>query len=149
MNVKGISRIDSKSTHGWLLRIYYEAPEVHRKFFTDSQLGGREKALEQAKKYKKEYELKNPPPEKYPFHRKPLPANKTGVNGISETFQRNRAGDKIPCFQVFYAPQKDDRKMKRFYHHHYSSRNEAFEEAVKFRKEKEAEILKLHKMGKR
>jgi len=149
MNTEGISRIDSKKSHGWFVRIYYGSPKVHRKFFSDGQFGGKVKALEQAKKYKKEYELENPPPEKIPFHRKALPANKTGVNGISETFQRNRAGDKIPCFQVFYAPQKNERKNKRFYHHHYSSRAEAFEEAVKFRKEKEVEILKLHKTGKR
>ena len=149
MSIEGISRTDSKSTHGWFVRIYYGSSKVHRKFFTDSQFGGKEKALEQAKKYKKEYQLENPPPEKLPFHRKPLSTNKTGVNGVSETFQRDRAGEKMPCFQVFYAPQENERKMKRFYHHHYNSRNEAFEEAVKFRQEKEAEILKLYKMGKR
>lgn len=147
--MEGISRIDSKNTHGWFVRIYYKSPKVHRKYFSDGQCGGKKKALEQAKKYLEEHKRKNPPPEKLPFQREPIATNTSGANGVSETYQRSRTGEKIPCFQVFYAPRMNERKNKRFYHHHYSSREEAFEEAVKFRKEKEAEILRLHKAGKR
>ena len=149
--MEGISRIDSEHSHsyGWFVRVYYKHPEVHSKFFSDGKYGGKRKALEEAKRYLAEYMRENPPPEKLPYQREPIATNTTGVNGISETYQRDGKGEKIPCFQVFYAPKKNERKNKRFYHHHYDSREEAFEEAVKFRKEQEAEILRLHRAGKR
>lgn len=149
--MEGISRIDSERSHsyGWFVRIYYKHPKVHSKFFSDGKYGGKKKALEEAKRYLEEYKRKNPPPEKLPYQREPIATNKTGVNGISETYQRTRSGKKLHCFEVFWAPRKNERKHKEFYFHHYSSREEAFEEAVKFRKEKEAEILRIHKAGKR
>lgn len=149
--MEGISRIDSERSrsHGWFVRIYYHHPKVHSKFFSDGKYGGKKAAFEQAKSYLEEYKRKFPPPEKLPFQKKPIATNTTGVSGISESYNRGRNKKKIPCFQVFWAPKRNERKTKRFYHHHYSSREEAFQEAVKFRKEKEAEILRLHKAGKR
>ncbi len=149
--MEGISRIDSEHSHshGWFVRIYYKVSQEHRKFFSDGKYGGKQEALEQAIAYREEYKRKHPPPEKLPYQREPIATNTSGVNGVSETYQRSRTGEKIPCFQVFYAPRLNVRKTKRFYHHQYGSRAEAFKEAVKFRKEKEAEILRLHKAGKR
>ncbi len=148
--MEGISRIDSKHTHGWFVRVYYEASREHRKFFSDGPCGGKDEALQQAIEYRDEYKRKYPPPEKLPFQRKPTAANTSGVNGISETFSRSkRTGKKLPCFSVFWAPKKNTRKNKRFYLSHYGSREEAFEAAVEFRKEKEAEILRLEKLGQR
>jgi hypothetical protein len=63
------------------------------------------------------------------------------VNGVSETFNRSRSGEKIPCFQVFWAPEPGERRLKRFYHHHHGSRAKALKAAAKFRREKEQEIL--------
>ena len=149
--MEGISRIDSKRSHshGWFVRIYYKTPKEHRKFFSDGKYGGKKKASEQAKAYRDEYIRKYPPPEKLPYRREPTRRNTSGEVGVSETYNRTKSGEKIPCFSVFWAPKKNVKKSKAFYHHEYGSREEAFREAVKFRKEKEAEILKLHKAGKR
>ncbi len=148
----GISRIESEGSNsiGWFVRINYGKGEEHRKFFSDNKYGGKKKALERAKAYRSEYIEKKPPPEKLPFQREPIASNTSGVSGISETFNRNRrTGEKLLCYQVFYAPRENERKQKRFYFHHYENKKEAFEAAVKFRKEMEAEILKKHKAGKR
>lgn len=136
-NMKGISRIDSGSTHGWFVRIYRNG-DTHRKFFGDGPNGGREEALEKAIAHRDAYVENHP---SLPFRSEPLPQNSTGVNGVSETFNRSRSGEKIPCFQVFWAPQPGERRLKRFYHHHYNSRAKALKAAAKFRREKEQEIL--------
>ncbi len=147
--MKGISRIDSERAQGWFVRIYYRNKEEHRKFFSDGKYGGKQKALELAVAYRDEYQAKHPPPEKKPFKSKPIASNTTGVSGVSETYQRSRTGEKIPCFSVFWAPRKNERKIKRFYHHHYGSRAAALKEAAAFRKEKEAEIMRRAARGER
>ena len=148
--MEGISRIDSRNTHGWFVRIYYNALQEHRKFFSDGKHGEKKEALDVAKRYREEYKRKNPPPKKYPFRVERIRSNTSGVNGISETFQRSSGGGKkIPCFNVSWAPRSGEHRCKRFYHNHYVSREEALKAAVEFRKEKEAEILKLEKAGKR
>jgi hypothetical protein len=147
--MKGISRIDSHRAKGWFVRIYYRADQEHRKFFSDGKYGGKQKALELAVAYHDEYQEQHPPPKKLPFKRKPIASNTTGVSGVSETYQRSRAGEKIPCFSVFWAPRENERKTKRFYHHHYGSREAALKEAAAFRKEKETEILKRAERGER
>ena len=136
--MKGISRIESERSNsiGWFVRINYGKGNEHRKFFSDSKYGGKKTALERAKVYRSGYIEKNPPPEKFPFQREPIATNTSGVSGISETYNRSRrTGEKLLCYQVFYAPRENERKQKRFYFHHYENKKEAFEAAVKFRKE--------------
>jgi hypothetical protein len=147
--MKGISRIDSDRAQGWFVRIYYGGGQEHRKFFSDGKYGGKQQALELAVAYRDQYIEKHPPPQKLPFQSEPIASNTTGVNGVSETYQRSRSGAKIPCFSVFWAPRKNEPKTKKFYHHHYGSREEALKEAAAFRKEKEAEILRRAEKGQR
>ena len=151
MNVKkdqkmeGISRIDAERAQGWYLRIYYSPNETHAKFFSDGVYGGQQNALKATLEYKEAYIRQNPPPPKLPFKRKPIKTNTSGVNGVSETYtwsKRNQQGEKVPCFCVSWAPEPNTHKTKKFYHHHYDSREEAFAAAVKFRQEKERERLK-------
>lgn len=144
--MEGISRIDSTKAVGWYVRIYYEDKEnPHAKFFSDGKYGGTDLALEEAVQYRKNYIKENPVPEKLPYRSKPISTNTTGINGVSETFQRSSSGEKIPCFCVTWAPEPNKPKCKKFYHHHYHSREEALVEAAQFRKEREREILKRYR----
>jgi hypothetical protein len=74
-------------------------------------------------------------------HRKKLRNNTSGVHGVSETHTLNKKGEIVPCFSVFWAPKPNIRKIKKFYIHHYSSREEALKVAAEFRQEKELERL--------
>lgn len=49
--MKGISRIDSRSTHGWFVRGYKEG-KTYTKLFSDKKTGGKGKALDAAKAYR-------------------------------------------------------------------------------------------------
>ena len=142
--MKGISRMDSRNTHGWFVRVYRDG-KVHSKMFSDGVHGGREKALEIALKYKEEYERKHPPSAiNQRLRLKPLKNNKTGVSGISETFGRAQGnrGKKMPCFCVSWVPAPYKPRSKKFYFSKYGDRESAFEAALEFRKEKEQEIMK-------
>lgn len=140
--MKGISRIDSRNTHGWFVRVFRNG-HTHSKMFSDGVHGGREEALKMAKKYKDEYEKNHPRTLAATRLRLKMPRNNTsGVVGVSDTHVRSRSGEKFPCFSVSWCPAKNVKRCKKFYYHKYDSREEAFEAAVKFRQEREKEILK-------
>ena len=50
--LKNISRIDSKNTHGWYVRIYLNGRVFAAKLFSDKICGGKEKALKYAVLYR-------------------------------------------------------------------------------------------------
>lgn len=138
--MRGISRAVSKKCKGWLVRVYTEG-KVISKFFSDSVYGGKGEALVMAQKNLKILERQYPHQGMQPFYQRPMKSNKTGINGVSETFARWRNGEKIPCFSVYYrlGPQRCN---KRFYIHHYESREHALKEAAAFRKEMEKVMLR-------
>ena len=141
--MKGISRIDSKHTHCWFVRIYRDG-KVHSKSFSDGVYGGKAKSLKAAQEYKEEYEREHPP--SYASTRlrlKPLSNNATGVVGVSETYGRAQSnkGAKMPCFSVTWVPIPNKPRCKKFYFSKYGDRESAFEAAVEFRKAREREIL--------
>jgi len=49
--MKGISRIDSGSTHGWFVRCYRNG-KTFSKLYSDRKCGGKGKALQQAKDHR-------------------------------------------------------------------------------------------------
>ena len=55
--MKYISRIDSKRTHCYIVRVGYQIPEATHKTFSDGMYGGKRKALKAAITYRNE-ELK-------------------------------------------------------------------------------------------
>ena len=144
--MEGISRIDAERAIGWYVRIYYNSEEdIHSKFFSDTVYGSKKKALKTAKKYRKAYIRENPPPVKMPFHRKRISNNTSGINGISETYtwsKKKMRGHKVPCFSVSWTPVPNERKCRKFYFHHYGSREEAFRAAIEFRRARELKRLK-------
>ena len=139
--MKGISRIDSNHTHGWFVRVF-RSGQTHSKMFSDGVYGGQEKALKAAIKYKDEYERKHPP--SYTSTRmrlRPMKNNTSGVVGVSETFSKSRNGNILPCFNVSWRPRRNVSRSKSFFFSKYGSREAAFEAAIKFRKEREADII--------
>ena len=140
--MKGISRIDSRSTHGWFVRIYRDG-QTHSKMYSDQLWGGKQTALQAARKYRNEYERKHP--QTYAATRirmRPQCNNTSGVVGVSDTHDKSKTGEKQPCFSVSWRPRKNVVRCKKFYYHDFNSREEAFATAVKFRKERESEIIK-------
>ncbi len=138
--VVGISRIDSKDTHGWFVRKNVQG-RTYSKFFSDSRFQSKEKAFAAAKEYRARLDEKYPPPATTAFRTRVQKNNSTGVVGVSETFMRSRSGKKIPCFTVTWRPQKGVSRTRKF-SIPARGREEAFKLAVKFRKEMEREMLK-------
>ncbi len=54
--LKSITRIDTKKTHGWYVRVRFMGQE-HRKLFSDGKCGNKLSALVAAKKYRDELEV--------------------------------------------------------------------------------------------
>lgn len=139
-SLKGISRIHTKGA-GWLVRLYRNT-KVISKQFSDSVYGGSDKSLLVAQEYYQQAVQEFPPEEKLPFREKRLPNNSSGHNGICETFTRTKKGEKIPCWSVTWCNPPNTPHCKSFYFHDAQERKEALKEAIKFRKDREAEILK-------
>jgi hypothetical protein len=89
-----------------------------------------------------------PPKPKPPFREKPLRNNSSGYNGICETFSRNRKGGKIPCWNVSWYNPPNTLRSKKFHFHDAQERKQALKEALKFRKDREAEILRRSQKAK-
>jgi hypothetical protein len=142
-SLKGISRIHSKGA-GWLVRLYRNA-KVIVKLFSDGVYGDSEKSLQAAQAYYRQAQIKFPPIEKPPFRETPLRNNTSGYNGICETFSRTKKGEKIPCWNVSWYNPPNTLKSKKFYFHDEQERKQALKEALQFRKEREAEILKQYR----
>jgi hypothetical protein len=144
-SLKGISRIHSKGA-GWLARLYRNG-KVISKFFSDGVYGNSEKSFQMAQVYYRQTQIEFPAPEKLPFPEKPLRNNKSGHNAICETFTRTKKGTKISCWNVSWYNPPNKLRSKKFYFHDEQERKQALREAIKFRKEREAEILKHLRKG--
>jgi len=139
-SLKGISRIHSKGA-GWLVRLYRNT-KVITKLFSDGVYGGSDKSLRAAQAYYRQAQIDFPAQEKPPFREKPLRNNRSGFNGICETFSRSKKGGKIPCWTVSWYDPPNRLHSKKFHFHDAQERKQALKEAVQFRKDREAEILK-------
>ena len=80
--MKNISRIDSRSTHGWYVRIYGQGKVLLHKLFSDLKYGNENKALAEAIKFRDA----SKPTEKYPIQVRQHIKNRTGTIGV---FRRN------------------------------------------------------------
>ncbi len=104
---KGISRIDSRATHGWLVRGYKNG-KTFSKLFSDLKLGGKTKALDMATAYRDELhsKLENVPKKErtrrivYRNSR-----NTTGVLGVCRTAKRSSSGRVWESFSVTWQPE--------------------------------------------
>jgi len=120
----------------------YRNAKVITKLFSDGVYGDPEKSLLAAQEYYRQAQRKFPPLEKPPYRETLLRNNTSGYNGICETFTRTRKGEKISCWNVSWYNPPNKLNSKKIFFHDAQERKQALKEALQFRKEKEAEILK-------
>ena len=103
---KGISRIDSGSTHGWFVRGYKNG-KTYPKLFSDMKCGGIRKAQKEARQYRDDlYEKLAQIPTK-PRGRRIVyrdVRNTTGVLGVCRTTQKYPNGKINEIYTVTWSP---------------------------------------------
>ena len=145
-----ISRIDSKNTHGWYVRIYLNGGVFSSKLFSDRVYGGKQKALKSALVYRDHNQMvadlqrdPNRRSRRKPYFDKPSKNNSSGITGVNEvhTYIRSRPTHYI---QATWSDNGKPRS-KKFYVTSKLTRDEAFEKAVEYRKEKEEQLMRDYK----
>ncbi len=139
--LKGISRIDSGSTHGWFVRGYKNGKTFSR-LFSDKKWGGKRPALQEAKKYRDSLreELDRIPTK--PRGRRLVfrdSRNTTGVLGVCRTSKRSASGKLNECYSVSWRPEPGVQKCTSFSIRKYGEQK-AFELAVAHRRKMLKEI---------
>ena len=135
---KGISRIDSKDTHGWFVRVYNETI-TYSKLFSDLKCGGREIALTKAIAFRDD--LIQEIGKTYPARRivRRDKRNKSGVIGVCRTRKKNRNGTYSEYFSVSWSPEYGSHKCRMFSINKHGEAK-AFKLACEWRKKMEQEI---------
>lgn len=134
-NMKGISRIDSKGTHGWYVRVYKNG-KTYSKLYSDSKYNGKERALKFAQKARElALETISKIPDK-PIRRLVTrdKRNKSGVVGVSKTQKTLKSGKVNHYYQVTWSPKPGKIKNRQWSVHKYGD-EKAFELAKSFRDE--------------
>lgn len=138
---KGISRIDSGSTHGWFVRGYRNG-KTYSKLFSDLKCGGKEKALEMARAHRDRLhdELDTIPTK--PRARRIVyrdVRNTTGILGVCKTRKRGPNGTINECYSVSWRPAPGVQKCTSFSIRKYGDKK-AFQLAVAHRRKMLREI---------
>ena len=81
----GPTKKDKLGRHGWWVRRQKRSIPIKSKFFNDAKYGGKDKALEAAKKYRDQIEKKVPVLTKEQRYRIKTSRNKSGVIGVHKT----------------------------------------------------------------
>lgn len=138
---KGISRIDSGSTHGWFVRGYRNG-KTYSKLFSDRKCGGKGKSQKLAKAYRDELNQELEAIPKQPRKRRVVLSdsrNTTGELGVSRTVKIGPNGTKHECYSVSWRPGPGVQKATSFSIRKYGEKK-AFKLAVDFRRERMREI---------
>ena len=138
---KGISRIDSGSTHGWFVRGYRNG-KTYSKLFSDRKCGSMNKALKQAKLYRDELNEELLAIPKKPRERRIVISdsrNTTGELGVSRTTKIGPNGTLHECFSVSWRPEPGLQKCTSFSVRKYGEKR-AFRLAVEHRRNMMREI---------
>jgi len=147
---KGISRIDSNSTHGWFVRGYRNG-KTYSKLFSDSKWGGRDKAYKAAEAHRDQLveHLKTIPAE--PKTRRMIQSNSrnsSGILGVCRTAKKSANGKVNECYSVSWRPVPGVQKCTSFSIRKYGEQG-AFERAVAHRKKMLKEIQANRKRAQR
>ncbi len=138
---KGISRVDSGSTHGWFVRGYKNG-KTYAKLFSDRKYGGKRKAQNLARQYREElYETLAQIPTK-PRGRRIVyrdSRNTTGVLGVCRTAKRTPGGNGDEHYRVSWYPDSGVQKTTSFSIRKYGEKK-AFQLAVAHRRKMLREI---------
>lgn len=151
-NNKGLSRIDSESTHGWFVR-GYKNKKTYSKLFSDKRYGGEKEALEAARKYRDALveELNEIPNEPRPRRIVSRDSrNVTGVLGVCRISKKGANGGVNEFYSVTWRPEPGVQKCSSFSIRKYGE-EEAFRLAVELRRKQMAEIFgdEMHEINKR
>lgn len=128
---KGISRIDSKTTKGWLVRGYKNGKR-YSKLFSDRKLGSSKEALRQAQEFYQELSARLKAIPSRPRAKKIVykdVRNSTGVIGISRLKKPGKNGKSLEFYSVTWRPSPGVQKCTSFSIGKYGER-EAFKRAV-------------------
>jgi len=109
---KGISRIDSGSTHGWFVRGYRNGKTWSR-LFSDRKCGGRQAALEEARAFRDRLHEELEAQPKQPRARRIVlrdARNTTGVLGVCRTVKKGPGGTRHECYSVSWRPEPGRQK---------------------------------------
>lgn len=149
-SIPGVSRIDSKHTHGWYVRVYGNGGVFTSKLFSDRLYGGKEVALDKAIVYRdryakiaSKYKRKGRNPNRRPFYSKAPKNNQSGVVGVNEVKTQIR-GKEVHYFQATWS-EGGKANSRKFYVSKKRTREEAEKLAVKLRLEKEKHLKKYWK----
>lgn len=132
---KGISRIDSGSTHGWFVRGYRNGKTFSR-LFSDLKCGGKRKALQMAREYRDELHNKLEQIPQKPRGRRVVyrdSRNTTGVLGVCRTAKKGPNGKVNECYSVSWRPEPGVQKCTSFSIRKYGEKR-AFQLAVAHRR---------------
>ena len=138
---KGISRIDSGSTHGWFVRGYRNG-ETYSKLFSDKKCGGKGKALESARSYRNKLHKKLAAIPRKPRGRRIVyrdSRNTTGVLGVCRTAKSDPGGKVNERYSVSWRPEPGVQKCTSFSINKYGEKR-AFQMAVSHRRKMMREI---------
>lgn len=131
---RGISRIDSGYTRGWLVRGYKNG-RTHSRLFSDGKYGGRIMAWEAALVYRDEllaYLSRMP---SMPRKRHVMASGRQhlkGVPGVCRTVKRSAAGMQYACYSVSWRPEPGVQKSTSYSIRKYGEKK-AYELAVAHR----------------
>lgn len=138
---KGISRIDSGSTHGWFVRGYRNG-KTYSKLFSDRKCGGKGKAQKLAKEYRDNLSQELEAIPKRPRQRRIVVSdsrNTTGELGVSRTTKAGPNGTKHECYSVSWRPEPGVQRCTSFSISKYGEKG-AFRRAVEHRRKMMREI---------
>lgn len=141
LNEKGISRIDSGSTHGWFVRGYKNG-KTYSRLFSDQKCGGSDEALAEAREFRERLHKKLEEIPKAPRARRVVmrdARNSTGVLGVCRTAKKGPNGSVNECYSVSWRPSPGVQKCTSFSIRKYGDKK-AFQLAVAHRKKMLKEI---------
>jgi len=144
---KGISRIDSKSTHGWYVRIYGVKSVFTSKLFSDRLYGGKQVALKNAIVFRDHNQMVADVQVSRAGNgtrgrSEPLKHNRTGVAGVHKSYNRKKNGYVYYYYRATWFENGKSRS-KEFIITKKRPEEVAFQMAVALRKEKEHTLYHL------
>jgi hypothetical protein len=148
-DMKGISRIDSGSTHGWFVRAYKNG-KTYSRLFSDGKWKGRDEALAAAREYREKLNARLEQVPVKPRSRRVVfrdSRNTTGVLGVSRSAKRTPRGTLSESYAVTWRPEPGMQKCTSFSINKYGD-EKAFKLAVNFRLRKLREIHGLNMVRK-
>ena len=131
---KGISRIDSGSTHGWFVRGYRNG-KTYSRLFSDIKCGGKTHSQTEALSFRDELHRKLEEVPTKPRARRIVTRdarNSTGVLGVCKTVKKSPNGTVNECFSVSWRPSPGVQKCTSYSIRKYGEK-EAFKLAVAHR----------------